>query len=93
MCKCVNVHMCKLIIEMTIRALYNSIKKYDFVYMCICVNVHIYTNTHRGGSNMEEYEAGYEELYACEYCGVGFMEGAYNNEVCDNCAIEQGLLD
>ncbi len=58
--------------------------------MCNCVNVHIYTI---GGIGMEEYEVGYEELYACEYCGSGFMEGAYNNEICDNCAIEQGHLD
>lgn len=43
--------------------------------------------------HIEEYEAEYEELYACEYCGAGFMEGAYNNEICDNCAIEHGHLD
>ncbi len=42
---------------------------------------------------MEEYEVGYEERYSCESCGEGFMEGVYNNLHCDNCAIEQGLLD
>lgn len=86
---CVNVHMCKLIIDMLYSSLYNIFKKHN-VDMWTCVNVHIYTI---GGIIVEEYEVGYEELYACECCGVGFMEGAYNNEICDNCAIEQGLLD
>lgn len=30
--------------------------------MCICVNIHIYTNTHRGGINTEAYEADIVEL-------------------------------
>lgn len=39
---------------------------------------------------MEEYE----HEYACEYCGAGFSEeGLYNNETCDDCAVEHGLLD
>ncbi|WP_264675658.1 hypothetical protein [Bacillus cereus] len=42
---------------------------------------------------MEEYEVGYEERFSYESCGERFMEGAYNNLICDNCAIEQGLLD
>lgn len=52
------------------------------------------TFTHyRRGNNSGKYEVGYEERYSCESCGEGFMEGAYNNLYCDNCVIEQGILD
>ena len=36
---------------------------------------------------------GNEELYACEYCRDEFMEWAYNNLMCDICAIKHEYLD